>query len=63
MAKRSVIIFALLILAIASLIGEVRGLNKRVTALEHACHAQCKYGDEECAKMCLKNGHCEFVGM
>lgn len=34
--------------------------DKRITALEAQCHAQCTYGDDACTRMCDKKGHCPF---
>jgi hypothetical protein len=39
----------------------ILSLGYRVAKLERICHAQCKYGDSECAKRCAKAGHCEFM--
>ena len=38
----------------------IANLQNRVAELEKQCHAQCLYGDAECAARCAKAGHCPF---
>jgi hypothetical protein len=55
LAVAAILLFWIFVSALTSL---VFSLEKRVSALEKVCHSACKYGDEECVKRCLSQGHC-----
>jgi hypothetical protein len=50
-----------LVMIVLTLAAGILSLGYRVQKLEQVCHAQCKYGDDACAKRCAKAGHCEFM--
>lgn len=60
MAKLSRLFAIGLVMIVLTLAAGIINLGYRVKKLEQVCHAQCKYGDDECSKRCQKAGHCEF---